>query len=304
MKRFLTYTILFVLPFVCTTISLEIYLRHRPNTYKYKYDWMQNNAEDVEILILGSSHTLNGIHPDYFNKKAFNLANNGQRASQDLYLLKKWKGKYKRLKTIIFPISYFTWFIDEMENMSNNEPFRCMYYKIYMDCDLYSDFSLYNVALCDIPMKIKNGKLKTLFEIQELGCDKHGWGTLDNIGNKNLDTWEKADYMIEWSTAKDKNAMYRNIANIKEIAIFSKKHNIQLILITTPCWHSYYNQLEQKQLNKMYELTHALQKEYGIQYFDYLKDDRFIEEDFYDCSHLSDIGAEKFTKILKTDLGL
>ena len=47
---------------------------------------------------------------------------------------------------------------------------------------------------------------------------------------------------------------------MKELANFCKKRNIQLILVTTPCWHSYYDHLDKKQLAKMYELTSSTQQ--------------------------------------------
>ena len=303
MKKFFKSILLFLLPFVCVIASLEIWLRHIPNTYTYKYEWMQNNAEDVEVLVLGSSHTFNGIRTSLFNKKAFNLANYSQKTEQDAYFLLRWSGKYKRLKTVIFPISYATLFYHKLEN--TNESYRCRYYKIYMDCGLYSFFSKYNIALYDIKIRIKLNRLKTLFEKKnELWCDKYGWGTAYPITNKDLNTWENADVVKSSQTAKDWTEINRNITKIKDIADFCQSHNIRLVLITTPCWHTYYNQLDKKQLDKMYELTYELQKEYNLQYLDYLKDNRFIADDFYDSSHLSDIGANKFTKILKQELNL
>ena len=52
----------------------------------------------------------------------------------------------------------------------------------------------------------------------------------------------------------------------------------------------------------MYEVIRKFQKECAVPYFDYLKDPRFVADDFYDSNHLSDIGAEKFTKILNEDI--
>ena len=94
----------------------------------------------------------------------------------------------------------------------------------------------------------------------------------------------------------------KNYKCLKEIAEFCKSHNIKLVLVTTPCWHTYYDNLGQEQLSKVYELTQKITDEYGYQYFNYLKDNRFIAEDFYDSNHLSDVGAEKFTKMLRDTL--
>ena len=43
-------------------------------------------------------------------------------------------------------------------------------------------------------------------------------------------------------------------------------------------------------------------KEYNISYLDYMKDTRFNADDFHDSNHLSDVGATKFSKILKADI--
>ncbi len=75
-----------------------------------------------------------------------------------------------------------------------------------------------------------------------------------------------------------------------------------MVLVTTPCWSSYYDNLDSRQLAKMYELTYRFQQEYGIPYYDYMKDPRFEADDFYDSNHLTDKGAIKFTKILNKDI--
>ncbi len=72
-----------------------------------------------------------------------------------------------------------------------------------------------------------------------------------------------------------------------------------LVLITTPCWHTYYENVNQQQISKMYELIKQIQMDYNVPYLDYLKDNRFVSEDFADPQHLFDNGAEKFTKILQ-----
>ena len=52
----------------------------------------------------------------------------------------------------------------------------------------------------------------------------------------------------------------------------------------------------------MYELINQIQKEFSVPYLDYMKDARFDSLDFADPQHLSDVGAEKFTKILNEDI--
>lgn len=302
MKKFLRYCTLFALPILIAALPVEYIIRQVPNPYKYKYEWMQRNAEDVEVLVFGSSHTFYGIRPEFFDGKAFSLANVSQGIRQDLFLLKYWADRYKQLKTIIVPISFSSWFGHGLEY--GTESYRCRYYKIYMDCDLYSDWSLYNLELSD--MRTALGKLgKYISNGNDLGYDKYGWGDTYKLAEKKMAKWNdgtEAEAAVKRHTVKNWDYIEMNYEQMKDIAEFCKSHGVQMVLITTPCWHSYYDNLNKEQLSKMYELTHRFQKEFDVPYFDYLKDPRFKADDFYDSNHLSDIGAIKFTKILDKDI--
>lgn len=80
--------------------------------------------------------------------------------------------------------------------------------------------------------------------------------------------------------------------------------HVQLVIVTTPTWHTYYDRLNQNQLNKMHEVISNLQKQYPIKYIDMLKDNRFVENDFTDCNHMSCVGARKLSSIISKDLPL
>lgn len=306
MKRFLISVFLLAITscFVITIVAIfeEYKIRQVPNPYKYKYEWMQKNAEEVEILVFGSSHTFYGIRPEFFENKAFSLSNVSQGFRQDQFLLEYWAHRYKNLKTVIFPISFFSWFGRGLEYGS--ESFRCRYYKIYMDCDLYPDISLYNLELSDIKTaKIKMNKYKV--NDKDFGCDAYGWGTTYNLSRKNIEIWNdgtEAEAAVKRHTVKSWDYIDQNYAYLKDIAEFCRSRQIQLVLITTPCWHAYYDNLNKEQLSKMYSLTHKLVNQYKLLYLDYLKDKRFNSKDFFDSNHLSDIGAIKFTKILDHDI--
>ena len=302
MNKFLRYSILFVLPIVILSIPLEIMLRTVPNPYKYKYEWMQQNAEEVETIVLGSSHSFYGIRPEYLDGKAFSLANVSQDKAQDLFLLKYWAGRYRHLKTVIYPISSYLWFTHGLEY--GIESYRCRYYKIYMDYNLYPDFSLYNLELSD--PKTAMGKIgKLLPGNSDLGYDEYGWGTTYRLSEKKMVKWNdgtEAEAAVKRHTAKSWEYIESNYVQLRDMACFCRDHNIQLILITTPCWHTYYDNLDKKQQAKAHELTHRLQSEFGLPHLDYMKDTRFEANDFYDSNHLSTIGAEKFTRILNEDI--
>ena len=286
------------------SITMEIFVRQIPNTYKYKYDWMQENAGRVETLVLGNSHSFYAIRADLIDGVAFNLTNPSQRLENDLYLLKKWGDRYKNLKTVICNISYFTWFSPGVEIVA---PDCCRYYNLYMDCDLYNKFSIAN------SLEISNPKT-ALLKIKAFILDRHtADGTCDKFGNANGNTlsskdmtqWNNGDYnkmVISHHTIEGRECVNKNYNYLKEIAGFCKERGIRLILVTLPTWKNYYKHLDKKQLQDMYELTHQFQEEFNVSYFDYLKDPRFVADDFYNESHMSNVGAIKFTKILNKDI--
>lgn len=289
MKRFLKSCIVFVLPIVLTVAALELLLRSLPNTYKYKYEWMKANAEKVETIILGNSHTFYGIRPQYLSGNAFNMANSSQGLREDVFLLEYYREKYRHLKTVIVPIAYYSLFWIELEN--DVEWYRERYYKMYMDYDRHSDLSIYNFEMTHRTSALN--KLKTLSK--NVGCEPLGSGLLSYNSGTLSDGLSHVKRHEAMSNIDD----LHNMDYLKEIIHFCKSYDIMLVLITTPCWHTYYENVNQQQITKMYELIKQIQMDYNVPYLDYLKDNRFVSEDFADPQHLSDNGAEKFTKILQ-----
>ena len=294
----MTHILLFVLPFFVFVIVLECLIRQVPNSYKYKYDWMQTNAESVETLVLGSSHSFYGIRPEFLDGNAFSLANVSQTWKQDLFLLDYWADKYRNLKTIICPVSYFSFTGRGME--FGSESYRCRYYRIYMDCNLYNSLK-YRFELADYQMAMAKVNLNMFCSKGDNGFDKYGWGSVYQLSKKDMINWDngsEAAAAVKRHTATSYEYVEKNSNYLKEIANFCRKRGIKLFLVTTPCWGSYTDNLNKEQLSKMYESLKVIQREFDFQYFDYLTDNRFVADDFFDSNHLSHIGAEKFTKIL------
>ena len=109
---------------------------------------------------------------------------------------------------------------------------------------------------------------------------------------------------VKHHTTKNWSSLYKNIEYLKLIAEECRKQNAQFVIVTTPTWHSYYERLDQNQLNKMHEVIHDLQKHYPIKYIDLMKDHRFKEEDFTDCNHMSCVGAKKLSSIICKELSM
>lgn len=298
MKRFVTYTLLFMLLAGSTLGVGEYIVRNMPNSYSYKHRWMLDNASQLEYLILGSSHTYYGFLPSAFFDNSFNLANVSQNPEYDLLLLKKYLPLCKRLHTVVIPVSYFTFFDKPFEQGS--EWHFAINYKLYMGVDKHSNLSKYNFEISNRP--VYSGKLLSFLKGKELPmCDTLGFGVGYTIDDK-ASTWKyDAQYIVKRHTAVNWDEFDGNLDNLRKVAQFCKENDLRLILVTTPTAESYYTLLDKAQLEKTYSAITGLCNDYSLNYYNYMTDIRFNDDDFHDGDHLSDIGAQKFTTILKED---
>lgn len=302
MKRFLKYIICFFLPILLLIGAGEYIVRKQDNAYKYKHNYMLKYGNKVEILVLGSSHSFYGIKPGILSDKAFSLANPSQTTEYDVFALKNYTKEYKNLHCVIMPISYFTFFDQPLQETT---PYRATFYKLYMGAKFPTGLR-FDFEFASMPT-FKEKLKKVLYPTHRQEYDKYAWGTLHSLRDKDLRNWqtEKTRIALASHTAKDFSQEKRNYKNIEEIAVFCKENKIKLILITTPCWHTYFEKTNKTQMQRTYQLIDSLKNKYNLTYFDYMRDKRFGKEEyFYDGDHLSEIGAEKFSKILKQDLNL
>jgi len=81
-----------------------------------------------------------------------------------------------------------------------------------------------------------------------------------------------------------------------------KSREINVILVSTPTHKSYYRNID-PELTKIIENTLSpILTQYMIKFYDYSKDNRFVDDDFYNCDHLNVIGADKFSRILDNEV--
>ena len=141
MKRFIVRALCFILPVLAGLTLGEYFLRQVPNDYSFKKEWLDHNSSQVEVLVLGSSHTYYGVNPVYFSKKSFNAAYVSQSIPYDYFIFTKYVNQMKNLSYVILPISYFSLW-GSLEN--DGEAYRLKNYSIYYDCKYHKWYELSN----------------------------------------------------------------------------------------------------------------------------------------------------------------
>ena len=303
MGKFILRAIIFIVLLIAILVGLEYIAQTTPNAYKHKEEFITNNSDSINTLILGSSHTFYGVNPEYLENKSFNLANVSQDLKFDYYLLDRYIEKCKNLKTLVVPISYFTLY--EIPLDKGEEKFRVKFYEHYMG---YNDTTLYpfeKLEIYDINiLQEKIGKhINELCGVKsDYGYDNNGWATGYNASKIEADIENDAIKTVTRHAPKGNNYIEENKEYLIQIAKLCHKHNVRLFFITTPTLSAYYNKIDKSRWNYTKSIVNDICIEYNASYFNYLDDDRFDISDFFDIDHLCHKGAEKFSKILKEEI--
>ncbi len=310
MKKFTIYLSVLIGVLFIFCVAFEYTLRLAPNQYKYKYNYMERHAGEIETLVMGHSQAAEGINPAFLGDHAFNLAITSRRIHYDYVLLKQYIGRMKNLKRVIYPYTYNYLYISyeyPLRNLNarkntHAENYMQCDYEIYMHTGLFT-FPAYHIEiLYDMTARDKWKKHYLKREDTQL---------VDSLG---FDGKLKEDRVFDWLQSPlaheydendpDYDKAYRqNRKYLYQMAELCREHQVELVLVATPTLPPYYNSRRPDKLKQFYDEAENLKAQYSnVSFKDYVTDGRFENEDFYDCSHLCKEGADKFTRILRQDL--
>ncbi|MEN8885928.1 MAG: hypothetical protein ABF246_06020 [Winogradskyella sp.] len=298
MKGFIKSIILFLIPIVVLAIILEITIRHIPNSYELKSEYLENNAERIETIILGSSHSFYGINPKYFTAPAFNMSNVSQSPDVDLAILKSYEHQLTNLKTVVIRLSYDTLF--EQLKLSP-EDWRLKDYKLYTNVDF--DYTLkHNSEVLATGLKQSLEVLKNEYfnNTRLLNCDSLGFGKVKSQ-LKTIDLDNAGRIAAKRHTISSWHLLHKNSEVFKKIIEHCNQRHIKVLVVTPPAYKSYVNNLNTNQVDKMVETGIYLGETYeNCSYHNFMTRLNLIHSDFYDADHLNSTGAKKFSLILNS----
>lgn len=300
MRRFLFNIVIFSAIIILLLVIGEIVVRNLPSSYSTKHNELINQRSKINTLILGSSHSYYGLIPEVLGDSVFNLANISQSNEYDYALLKQYIDTLPNLKTIILPISYFTYRDPQLED----DPTEWRYvvkYKTRMKLPTHSDFSLYNLELYDFDgytAQLSN----FIFKRPSNMSSSSGFGLGYTLDNKNPAWKENILHRANMTTFENPGRFPEVLEVQKKILQLAQGKNIEVLLITTPVYKEYFENLDRNQENEMRAGIDTLKRKFNVKYFDFMRDNRFNDDDFFDSDHLSEIGARKFSQILRDSI--
>jgi hypothetical protein len=281
---------------------MEFFLRTIPNDYSFKKEYLDKNSAEIETLILGSSHAYYGFNPIYFSSKTFNGSHISQSFDYDYEIFQKYQCRFKNLKTIVLPISYFS-IHGKLEE--GTEAWRVKNYVIYYDFKTAKKIEHYSEVLSH-PIKANVERLISfnVYKKSALSCSELGWGKRTEFTEQDnlLESGKSSALRHTYSNLNDnklKTSLHHNIVILKKIVEQCKIKNIKILFLTLPAYKSYRENLNKEQLDICLQTGKNLQSDYtNVIYLNLLADDFFNSEDFQDADHLSSKGAEKLSKVI------
>lgn len=295
MIKFLKLVLFFSAPIIVAMICFELYLRKIPNDYAYKRKYLDTQSNQIEVLILGSSHTHYGINPYYSKFNTFNAAYVSQSLNFDLAILEKYENNWRKLKYIVVPVDYFSLY-ETLE--TGIEHWRTKNYNIYYDIAINKNYwNNFEVFGGNFSGNISRVKFHLFAPNPDINCNKLGFGTNHHSKDgKNLIQSGKANAKTHTYDLASNVFLSKNIQTLHSIIEFSKAHNAKIIFITSPAYYTYTKNLETKQLYYTINTIKLLSsKNANTFYFNLLYDKTFLANDYYDANHLNEFGAKKLT---------
>lgn len=300
MLRFVFKTLLFLSPLLLLMAAAEYKARSLTSNFAVKRAKLEQNLDRAQVFVAGSSHAYYGIKPLLLGAPAVSIAYPGQDFYYDTRILLKYLPQIPRARLVIVSVSYFSF--EYMMEDSEGSAQTNFYYKFWeiprqTSVPKIADYSA--IGLFGIQRSrdfLLTGKVSGNDEIDEAGGNANLRGVNHfavvngQIAVKRHDAGTKAQYIAQ-------NSKY-----LDELFSALKERNIQAVFITLPSLNSYYNNLNAERYARMQNEIQALSRKYGLEYGNYLKDERFTADDFTDSDHLNTRGAEKFSRILKNEI--
>ncbi|MFL5787868.1 MAG: hypothetical protein ACJ748_07425 [Flavisolibacter sp.] len=314
MKLFLTRILFFLLPLLIIVAFVEYSLRDMNNMYKAKSDGLVKNADSVKLLIIGNSHASYGINPDKFHLYAYNMAQVNQSLYFDKRVTLKYLDKLPNLKYVLLSIDYHSLYFS---SEGSRDPWVYYWYGIDYKgkLNLFSKLSyikgytikgsyalLKRKGLLAFDHKKKNSILDRENDDVEDTIIK-GWTPFRSTNY----TLMSPDYCKARASAMNDQVSSgvkerpEILADLKDFISELKKRNITPVIITAPCYNLFNSFLDKKTIEQNHNDINDLCKEFNIKYFDYM-DAPFTADEFYNCDHLNEKGASRFTRILDSQL--
>lgn len=306
-KKHITYCLLFFIPVIVWYLTFEYLTLNLPNQFIENVNYIEKNKTNFEVLALGSSQLMSALNPALIDKPTLNLASGNQHHDTDFKLLKAFKKRFPNLKTIILEVSY-----SHFELPYNTKSFwknniylkyynvncfeRNVYFKdrlIYLSNPSFFRNKLYNYY-------IKKNDSTRYNEVAFTITDSYGQFAKLNYNEEKINNTKR----FKINTIPNLTLYSNNSDHFIKILDFAKSEDLKVVVVCVPMYKTYLQKRNPEILNRRNILLSSLDERYNNVFIVSKEEDttNYGIKDYYNQSHLSYFGAQKFSKFLNAYL--
>lgn len=294
MKLFLKRTFIFFIPFFLVSVFLEYKTRTVDSYYKQKIEGLTKHADEIEVLILGSSHAAEGIDPNQFDLPAYNMAFGSQTLYFDKRIVLKYQDQLPNLKYVVLCIDY-----QSLYYLHN--PSRDIFYHYFYDID-YGDkhYLKEDISFFYFGYEPNDAIKQMLANIEKL---ENGWFSYDTTYYSTFREAAVMERIGHFNDIIDQNIHEKDVilADVDELLNELITHDITPVIITCPLHDSYRAHLNPDIVRQNEIDIEYLGDKHQINYWSFLTT-HFDDTEYLDNSHLNKSGARRFGQIINDSL--
>lgn len=304
MKAFLRHCFFFTLPVVLLLMGMELAVERIPNSYSYKYQYAVSHADSIGALVLGHSQLYDGFMPEAFCLPAFNMSNSSQTYTDNFFLLRELLPRMPKLKMVIMPVGYIDVTVQDNAHRLNLTD-RCCYYHKYMHLDYDGQLPVRYRYECLDPFRA--GEKLFLYYVMQadiVRCDSMGRRNTNYLCNRKHPLGHR-NYIQRYTQPEHdtRKLCLQDEHYLRETFRMLSQRGIMAVMVSPPYFWDYgFSGVNEAQRQFPKERIKVLSREFPVQYIDFESNSAFTYDDFFNETHLSELGAEKFTRMLSEEL--
>lgn len=275
-----------------------------------RWDGYQNLKENIDVLILGSSHAYRSYHPETLKAElpidgaVFNFGSSAQSPVTSYFVLNEVLEKHQP-KVVVMDL-YMMVFTSNNQLDNGRYNFHRMAWGSNKNQFLLNGFSFSEkVELLLFPAYVYRShlkqKLNKLFGRNYLPSGKGQYATNGFAYNQDTLTIEKLQYGNQFSKFETQlsDLTSKNLEYLKRVAAKCKQQNIPLLFLSSPMPELSVAQI--KNYKEFSALFARMSSDLGVPFHDF-NIERISEikdtEHYYDDDHLNLAGAKMFSKMV------
>lgn len=269
-----------------------------PHEHMYKSRWMDSHAEEVQVMVLGSSNTDRAVMPSELGLgRGFSCAGSSQDIQNDSWILHRYIERMDSLRYVILDLNYLA----PLLNIDYGDDYTALWkrYRIYWDNPKYK------VNWWEWP---EVGRFNWLAWYKDFVSEKdtiYADGFMSCPGDEyNEEDWR----YYGWITALDHTMVYDsnagtilevNMGELRRMASTCREKGVGLVMLTCPVHEFFYSQMDQRQVDLLHRVADSICNEYpNVSYMDFMMSPLFTAEDMSNANHLNRRGALRFSRIV------